>query len=211
MALDVRQYVRVRFWGRSVRGTDDTAWVASAFPKSLAAEALIVASALPAPAYPPSTPFAVQVEGESLTIPGRIYSAEPGSTTLPESPIVRTMTACLYTRHHDGIVRQRLLTDVLSNQAPWTVPFVVQLSGEYVIEIIEQILASAHSWTESERAIVGEFLSANPTYFRRTQSRVVSYWTCYHRGRWPRLATYPGQVLMSEFDGMLNTSTRLGT
>jgi hypothetical protein len=42
-------------------------------------------------------------------------------------------------RHHDGFGRQRQLKTLLDADEPWTAPFIVQLLGEYVIQICRDI------------------------------------------------------------------------
>jgi hypothetical protein len=95
---------------------------------------------------------------------------------------------CLYSRHGDGMVRQRHLEQIIPSGEPWVVPFVVQLVGEYVLEILQAIrngvpdLATPGS---APRLLYGEFVARNPSFFARTERRVVSYWSCYHRHQYP--------------------------
>ena len=49
------------------------------------------------------------------------------------------MTAAIYSRHPDGRVRQRALGTLLDFDEPWTAPFIMQLLGEYVIQICADI------------------------------------------------------------------------
>jgi hypothetical protein len=53
---------------------------------------------------------------------------------------------CLGARHHDGHVREACLKQLLLQERAWTVPFVVHLCGEYVLEIIEVIGAALPEW-----------------------------------------------------------------
>jgi len=41
------------------------------------------------------------------------------------------------------------------------------------------------------------FVAANPAFVDLTSSRVVSYWNCYYRERYPQLGDYPGAQLIS--------------
>ncbi|MDR3081774.1 MAG: hypothetical protein LBV60_12755, partial [Streptomyces sp.] len=93
---------------------------------------------MPAAGLEPVHPFQVEVQGETVAIPSRIYNEEP------EAGLERSLTGtqrlilhCLYSRHSDGRVRQRRLEQLVSSSEPWVVPFVVQLAGEYVLEILE--------------------------------------------------------------------------
>lgn len=82
------------------------------------------------------------------------------------------------------------------------VPFVVQLTGEYVLEILGTIgmgvpgLAAPGS---ADRRLYGEFIERNPDFFARAERRVVSYWSCYYRWKYEVFGTYPGSALMEAF------------
>jgi hypothetical protein len=55
---------------------------------------------------------------------------------------------------------------------------VVQLVGEYAIEIIDVIHEHLNLL---DRPLYREFLQANPEFFTQTGQRVLSYWDRYHR------------------------------
>lgn len=81
------------------------------------------------------------MQGETVAIPYRIYNEEP-ETDGSERPLTETQQVilhCLYSRHSDGRVRQRHLEKITASSEPWVVPFVVQLAGEYVLEILDTI------------------------------------------------------------------------
>jgi hypothetical protein len=127
--------------------------------------------------------------GDSLVdIPYRIYSAEPttgAADALPDK--ARLVLACVYTRHHDGRVRERWLPSLLQSGEPWVPPFVVQLLGEYVVQIADRI---AQALPDLDGAAYRRFAAANPPFLDLTCRRVVSYWACYYHGR-HRFAEYP--------------------
>jgi hypothetical protein len=176
----------------------DVTTVVGAFPASVATAARAVA-ALVSEAARPASVIEVQVEGQTVTLPGRIYAPErDGATVAALPPAERLVLHCLYTRHHDGFVRARHLDAVLAADAPWAVPFVVQLIGEYVLAIVQTIEARLDLGPASaDRARYREFTRGNGRYLETVSSRVVSYWNCYHRAAYPRLATYPGAVLIA--------------
>jgi hypothetical protein len=78
----------------------------------------------------------------------------------------------------------------------------VQLVGEYVLEILDVIsrgvpeLRGSHS---AQRRLYGEFIVRNPAFFARTERRVVSYWSCYYRWKYPEFGAYPGSLLLEAF------------
>ncbi|MFF4510495.1 hypothetical protein [Streptomyces mirabilis] len=123
-------------------------------------------------------PFEVEVQGETVAIPSRIYNEGPGAN--PQQPLTATQQGilhCLYTRHSDGLIRQRHLEQIVASNEPWVVPFVVQLAGEYVLEILEVISRSLPGLStpgSTQRRPYGEFIARNPAFFARTERRVVS-------------------------------------
>lgn len=93
------------------------------------------------------------------------------------------------TRHHDGYVRQRHLEPLVAEPGEWVVPFVVQLLGEYVVEIHEAILARLLPILDRSadaREAYRRFVAANPDFIAVTEARIASYWNCYYRDRFVR-------------------------
>lgn len=83
----------------------------------------------------------IYVQGELLQIPYRTYCERPGEERTGDLTAAQQLIlACWMSRHHDGRVRQQALSLVLEANAPWTIPFVIQLCGEYVIEIGSDVL-----------------------------------------------------------------------
>jgi hypothetical protein len=78
---------------------------------------------------------------------------------------------------------------------PWSIPFVVALAGEYVIEILGDIHAGL---ANIDRQLVAAFFQENPDLQQRTYDRVMSYWNCYWRWQYQR-ADYPGFKLLAAF------------
>ncbi|WP_433288023.1 hypothetical protein [Micromonospora sp. CA-244673] len=164
---------------------------------------------LPPAPHAPASPFRVLVDAEPVVIPYRIYADEPpAGAEAALSAAQRALLDCLYTRHHDGRVRQRRLERVVGLIQPWVAPFVVQLVGEYVDEILLVIrrvlgpeLVVPHSPTD---AVYGRFVAENPGFVALTGQRVASYWACYHRRRYPTLIDYPGRSLMAALRAAAN-------
>ncbi|MFL6061476.1 MAG: hypothetical protein ACJ72E_09610 [Marmoricola sp.] len=177
--------------------------LARAFPGSLQQSLYAALAGLPPTAYPPlgSITYSnsrewpqITVHGEPVVVPHRIYNAVPASVLSPDAQVGAAID-CLYTRHNDGFVRQTALRRVLTAEHPWTVPFVLQLLGEYVIEICEDIqrfaevqLATRPAWAREVRSFAGE----NPDFIVLTRQRATSYWECYYRGPHLYRDTYPG-------------------
>ncbi|WP_415958704.1 hypothetical protein [Streptomyces sp. 021-4] len=178
--------------------------LAAAFPTRLAGDVESVLAVMPEARLAPTTPFEVDVQGETVAIPSRIYNEEPSpdSERPPLAGTQQVILHCLYSRHSDGRVRQRHLEQIVASGEPWVVPFVVQLAGEYVLEIIEAIgrgLPGLGVPGSAQRRLYGEFIARNPAFFARTERRVVSYWSCYYRWKYGAFGTYPGYVLLEAF------------
>lgn len=142
-----------------------------AFPARLAEDVRRVAAFVPESRPGPAEPFRVVVTGESVDIPSRVYDEEPGECPGPgPTGTQRLILHCLYSRHHDGHVRQRHLEALLPAAEPWVVPYVIQQAGEYVREIQEAIrrglpgIAVPHS---PQRRLYGAFIVRNAEFFAR--------------------------------------------
>ncbi len=115
----------------------------------------------------------------------------------------RDLALCLGTRHCDGYIREECLRQIVALERAWAVPFIVQLVGEYVIEIVE-LIATAVPRMNPEH--LSEFAAANPEFMETTRRRATSYWDCYHRSRFKRLQTYPGIVALNSIEQLTRSS-----
>lgn len=112
-----------------------------------------------------------------------------------------------FSRHHDGYVRERCIRQVLKVNEKFVLPFIIQLLGEYVIEIIECIYNERESIDKSS---LTRFIKENPVHFHRIHQRVYSYWDCFYRAACPKyrrnikpagctVFDYPGIKLLKYF------------
>ncbi|WP_405246158.1 hypothetical protein [Cellulophaga sp. Asnod2-G02] len=127
---------------------------------------------------------------ETLTIPYRLYFDEPS----PELEAALTdkqkdILHCIYLRHHNGYLREKRLDLLSENSENWTIPFVIQLIGEYVYELLPIIDKKINEGTLDFYA---EFRDENPKYWQQTESRMISYWNEYYRYKFPKLKEYLG-------------------
>ena len=160
----------------------------AAFPSALEGAAREAIGLVVPSDYPSKTVHHVVVDGEPLAIPCRQAHDEPDDRTIAGlSSDGQLALHCLFTRHTDGHVRQRHLRPILRSAEPWIVPFVVALSSEYVIEILEDIAVSLDDLEDQpdRRRSYAEFVSANPAFLRISEARIMSYWGAYHRRRFP--------------------------
>ncbi|MEW2522946.1 hypothetical protein [Actinacidiphila alni] len=91
----------------------------AAFPARLAGDVQSVLAVMPEARLAPMMPFEVEVQGETVAIPSRIYNEEPGvGLERPLSGTHQVILHCLYSRHSDGRVRQRHLEQIVASGEP---------------------------------------------------------------------------------------------
>ena len=177
-----------------------------AFPSKLAPNVKAVASSLVKnQLHIPTAGFVVNVSGDQLEIPHRVYyQAEKigrffeGSNAFDDEAII---ACCLGTRHHDGFLREKCLDQIVAVDKIWVVPFVVRLVGEYVVEIISRI---EEHLPAVRPHIYAEFLCDNPIFLQRTESQVGSYWDVYYKNQFPVLGDYPGYRVIRGLKKMIH-------
>lgn len=152
--------------------------LANAFPAPVRNDALIALSAFPEPFLPLHSQFSVRVAGEAVLIPSRIYYDVALIDTIRLSILQTELVDCLLTRHHNGFVRQRHLERIIGSPNIWVPPFVIQLVGEYVIEILRVIDNNLGNLNLSNYE---QFVRPNPEFTALTEHRVMSYWNEYYR------------------------------
>jgi hypothetical protein len=174
-----------------------------AFPQALEETVDAVLSVIPAGDYPPSNNDIgpVTIRGEKLYIPYRIYSPEPSSPPACTNEM-ETLKACIYTRHYSGLVREKYLGQVVQSREIWVMSYIIQLAGEYVVEIVQNLVANAE--TLRHDALL-QFADENPHFVDLVQQRIISYWSCYYRYRFPNFKDYPGFQFMKTI-GLWNAS-----
>jgi hypothetical protein len=170
------------------------------FPAALQQAALALLGALPS-ASAVQQGFTVSVQGEQLSAPCRIYCTPSGLRYViaHSSGEVLLLALSLGTRHSDGRIREQCLRQIVAVDRPWVAPFVVQLLGEYVIEIVEVIAAAVYE--RGPEPFAG-FAQENPQFMATTRRRATSYWHCYYRGRFPALQAYPAITALDAIERM---------
>ena len=126
---------------------------------------------------------------DTLLIPYRIHLPQPTpSTWATFSRSQFLMAHCLYSRHHDGRIREAALRAFLQADQEWTPPFIIQLASEYVVEISQVVLSNI--------GVVGtpvfrHFSLANASFLLRCRQRAITYWNRYYRNDIPRYRDFP--------------------
>jgi hypothetical protein len=139
--------------------------------------------------------ISIIIQNETIHIPYRVYFDEPDKNNLTTNESL--LLNCLLTRHHDGFVRQKALERIISIDNLLVVPFVVQLLGEYVVEILEIIEKNLCEKLVENTAL---FILENEDYFKLTRCRVISYWDCYYRSKFPLLKCYVGFKILKKLE-----------
>jgi hypothetical protein len=163
-----------------------------AFPDSSSSVVAQTMELIPAPPRPDlgsrGAVGDLSVDSERDVIPYRIYTPEPRAElvrSLDEDAAL--ILACCYTRYHDGYLREQSVINIIGFDRAWIVPFVIQLLGEYVVEISESVLERLD---ELQPESYRRFAVANESFMRVTRDHIVSYWACYYRAEYP-LPAYP--------------------
>jgi hypothetical protein len=166
-----------------------------AFPTALCEEVAVLLQHVPGLDEPSGVePIRVELGGEVLHLPYRIYAdAEALERTQGPSATSRRILDCLFTRHHDGRVREACVRRLLAAREPWVIPFVALLLGEYVLEIVQLIESRLD---DLDVAAYRAFFAQNPALYRRTCARATSYWSCYHRAAYPERSHSPALRLL---------------
>src|SRR6266700_3005567 len=180
---------------------ESNAALISAFPSVVRADASAAVAALPDSARPFQI-FSVRVSGENVFIPRRIYhgplDVSAGFRLRFTNTLQQEMIDCIFSRHADGFIREKHLKRIVQSRYVWIPPFVIQLAGEYVIEILRAI---EQALPHLDSAVYGDFVRSNPEFIQKTKQGIASYWDCYHRSV-PR-EQYPGfrvQAFLEELE-----------
>lgn len=128
----------------------------------------------------PTSEQKIILDGKELTLPGRVYFDIPTEQAINSFTISQqTIVNCICLRHHNSFVRQQHLEKLIHNvEDYYVIPFIFQLVGEYVVEILE--VADKHINEKNINTYL-KFFKENPKYRQQTESRMVSYWNEYYR------------------------------
>jgi hypothetical protein len=171
----------------------------AAFPPCMADLAMGAAQAV-APfvdeTYHSATEWAI-VLGRTVKIPKRIHFVEMEERDLRVESNFLPAIQCLRTRSADGFTRQASLRQIVGVNEPWAIPFVVLLAGEYVVEIIEDMVVSLSSLNRNAYV---NFVRENRPLMRLLRARAISYWERYYRETDPDRSTYPGLAFLHRLE-----------
>jgi hypothetical protein len=186
----------------------------AAFPEALSADVRRASNGLVAGTHPSADRLIqdscarrwgqVFVDGEEVRIPYRHYQEPAAPVADPNAEVVRQ---AWLTRSAEGRVRQLAVQALLKAPASWHAPFVLQMCGEYVIEIGQDIAAYASSALPRDLGMLDayrRFWRENPEFVALTYARAASYWDAYYRGT-ITLDDYPPHVAMIQIESLVGT------
>ena len=127
---------------------------------------------------------------EVLELPQRVYFGEFNTQNLTLAQ--EQMLNCLYLCHCNGHLREYYLRKVLEVKENFALPFIAKLFGDYVIEILEVL---HHKLPNDTRNKLRDFFRENPSYQKRIESRIASYWDLFYQNIYPYLKKYVGYQL----------------
>jgi len=173
-----------------------------AFPDDLRATASTILPVLAVDEeWPAKQGFIVQVQSQQLSAPYRVYYEPNRLRSIIEnySGDPKILALCLGSRHWDGFIREECIRELLQFDRPWITPFIIQLLGEYVIQIVRLI---AEKILHASKEIYGEFVRENSAFLATTKRRAISYWGCYYRHQYQEMKDYPGLISIEKIQGM---------
>lgn len=142
----------------------------------------------------------ISVSGERVLIPYRHYD-QANSAAITDDPVI----AAWMTRGHDGWVREEALRALLAHRhEEWHPPFVIQLLGEYVIDLCEVVAEFVRDELPRDPVAILSYRSfwlANPNFVALTRARVASYWAVYHWRSSTKLG-YPGRSALDSLEAL---------
>lgn len=80
----------------------------------------------------------------------------------------------------------------------WVIPFIIKLSNEYVIEIIEVIHNQLKMRDNDD---IRKFYLKNKKIINKSYLRMISYWNEYYRNKEMNFRKYVGRALFRECFG----------
>jgi hypothetical protein len=191
------------------------------FPSYLSDDIVTIESAIDLRSEHESyVPFEINLEKNVLTIPSRIYTDSSQLNRLGKlTSKQEEMVHCLYSRHHNGHIRERCLKEFIASDNYFTAPYILQLLGEYVIEIIEIIYIN-RSKINHDNLVT--YILENPVHYEKTKQRVYSYWDAYYRRAFPKYKRdvkpkgecqqdYPGIKMVNYINALLSSNQALTT
>ena len=118
--------------------------------------------------------------GETIAFPYRVYRVENAEIPLEFTPVQKLIFHAFLSRSDNGYVRETHIHEILDMDCPeWIFPYIVKLSDEYVVEILDLIYSYLKDRDCQE---IQNFCKLNLPSFVRSYDRMASYWGEYSGG-----------------------------
>ena len=149
------------------------------------------------------------LDGSMIQFPYRIYFVDDDELYHRLSAQEeRLIYHCIFTRSCDGHIREKHLRAILDVDYPeWCMPYILKLSAEYVVEILDIIYVSLK---DKDNLLFQAFCQNNPYIFRYYHNRMISYWNEFYREQCYRYHDYVGYKLYKECLGYTRRNDRDG-
>ena len=135
-------------------------------------------------------------DGSKIRFPYRICFEDDDPAYHDLDGLEKSIYDCIFTRHCDGRIREKHLKNLLAAGIhEWFMPYILRLSSEYVVEIIEIIYEAIKG---IDNRMIQDFCRSNPVLLKRAYTRMGSYWECYYKYQYPMFADYVGKKLFEE-------------
>jgi hypothetical protein len=140
------------------------------------------------------------LDGKAIQFPIRMYFLELSDDIVAKfSQQQMSILHCIYSRNCNGYVRENHIKALLQSEFPgWSIPFIVKICDEYVVEILEDVYLGLQN---QGGAGVKEFCVENKNVICKGHARMISYWNEYYRGRFPVFQDYIGKKLFEDCFG----------
>jgi hypothetical protein len=140
--------------------------------------------------------ISMNIGGQDVYIPERLHFVCAGRM-LKDHDSVTLAARCLLTRSTDGHLRQRGLISIIKFRENWVIPFVILLAGDYVAEVVSEILLVL---PELDRPSYADFVRRNRPAIRVLRAKATSYWNAYYRHIYLTPSSYPGLAVLHELE-----------
>ncbi len=187
--------------------------LAKAFPSELAEDVKAVCNAIIIKGYVYSdilyseqkTEWLLSSD-EKIIAPYRVYVSDKLLFTSKFTERQKLIYHCIFSRSHDGYIRQNHIEALLDSDIPeWVIPYIIKVCDEYVMEILATVYQKLKDRNCEKYKVV---CSNNFKLIKSGHSRMMSYWNEYYRYDCHRYNDYVGKKLYSECFGYSKTGQK---
>ncbi len=140
------------------------------------------------------------LNGKKITFPYRVYYLDEYDILFSLMTAEQKMIYhCIFSRSCNGFVREKHIKAILEEDySDWLFPYILKVSDEYVVEILESIYKKLSSQNTEK---IKKFCQLNLESFLYSHNRMISYWNEFYRSKCTDYKNYIGKRLFSECFG----------